>query len=182
MKLNPVNEHNISNIRRLYRSAFPLGERKPFSFLLRKHRRGEGEIFAIEGDDGVFLGLANTLFYKDMVMLDYFATAPEQRNGGIGTQVLHMLMERYAGRRFFGEIEVTDKPHPELELRKRRRGFYLRNGVVPAGFTVKTMSCEFEVLIAGKPISFKEYKEFYYKVIGIPAYGRIKLIKEDAGR
>lgn len=177
MQLNPVNEHNISDIRRLYRSAFPLVERKPFSLLLRKARRGQGEFFAIEGENGEFLGLANTLFHKDMVMLDYFAIAPEQRNGGIGAGVLSLLKERYADRRLFGEIEVTDRPHPELELRKRRRNFYLRNGFTPVGMTVSAFSCEFEVISNGKPISFPEYKEFYYKAIGPMAYGRVKLIK-----
>lgn len=173
MKLSPVDKNSISNIKRLYRAAFPLAERKPFSFLLRKSRRGEGEIFAIESDDGDFLGFANTLFYKDMVMLDYFAIAPERRCGGIGAQVLHMLAERYGDRRLFGEIEVTDKPHPELELRRRRRNFYMRSGFVPAGFSVRTFGCEFEVITAGKPLSFAEYREFYYRVIGLPAYGRV---------
>lgn len=182
MKLNPVNKNNISDIRRLYRSAFPFVERKPFSFLLRKARRGQGEFFAIEDDTGLFLGLANTLFYKDMVMLDYFATAPERRNGGMGTAVLALLKERYADRRLFGEIEVTDRPHPELELRKRRRNFYLRNGFVPVGMTVRAFSCEFEVISTGKPISFSEYKEFYYKAIGPMAYGRVKLIKAASPR
>lgn len=176
MTLNPVNKHNISNIRRLYRSAFPLAERKPLFFLLRKARRGQGDFFAIEDDAGRFLGLANTLFYKDMVMLDYFAIAPEQRNGGIGANVLVLLRERYADRRLFGEIEVTDKPHPELELRKRRRNFYMRNGFAPVGMTVSAFSCEFEVISNGKPISFQEYKEFYYKAIGPMVYGRVKLI------
>lgn len=176
MQLNPVNKNNIANIRRLYRSAFPLVERKPFSLLLRKARRGQGEFFAIESDQGDFLGLANTIFYKDMVMLDYFATAPQQRNGGIGSAVLTLLHERYDDRRLFGEIEVTDKPHPELELRRRRRNFYLRNGFTPVGMTVSAFSCEFEVISNGKPISFEEYKQFYYKAIGPMAYGRVKLI------
>lgn len=182
MKLSPINKNNIGDIKRLYRAAFPLAERKPFFFLLWKTRRGEGEMLAIESDAGDFLGFANTLFYKDMVMLDYFATAPQQRNGGIGAQVLHLLMARYADRRLFGEIEVTDKPHPELALRLRRRNFYLRNGIVPAGFTVSTFGCEFEVITAGKPLSFREYREFYYKVIGLPAYGRVRLIKENLAR
>lgn len=176
MKLNPVNKNNIADIRRLYRSSFPLAERKPFSLLLRRARRGQGEFFAIEGDSEEFLGLANTLFYKDMVMLDYFATAPEQRNGGIGAAVLSLLRERYADKRLFGEIEVTDKPHPELALRQRRRNFYLRNGFVPVGMTVSAFSCEFEVISTGKPISFEEYREFYYRVIGPMSYGRVKLI------
>lgn len=177
MKLTTANKENLPKIKKLYRDAFPLRERKPFSFLLRKSRTGEGEIFAIESDGGKFLGIATTLKYKNMVMLDYFATAPEQRNGGIGSQALHMLLDRYSDMRFFGEIETTAKPHPELALRQRRKGFYLRNGLVPAGFSVLTLSCEFEVITTGKPFSFEEYKEFYYKVIGLPAFGRVKLMK-----
>lgn len=63
---------------------------------------------------------------------DYFAVDPAARGGGIGGEALGLLRERYAGRRFFLEIEALGEPDtpPEQEtLRARRKAFYLRNGM-----------------------------------------------------
>ena len=66
------------------------------------------EILSIENDTGDFLGLAITILYKDIVLLDYFAVDDNQRNNGAGSSALRMLLERYLGKRFLLEIEAPD--------------------------------------------------------------------------
>ena len=49
------------------------------------------EILSIENDTGDFLGLAITILYNGIVLLDYFAVDDSQRDGGIGSAALHLL-------------------------------------------------------------------------------------------
>ena len=75
----------LAEIQRLYLEAFPAEEQKPFALLLKKRAEGLVEILSIESEGGVFLGLAIVVLYRDLALLDYFAIAPEQREGGVGS-------------------------------------------------------------------------------------------------
>lgn len=100
----------LSDIKNLYVHAFPAAERKPFYMIHKKQAEGSMEILSIENDTGDFLGLAITILYKDIVLLDYFAVDDNQRNNGAGSSALRMLLERYLGKRFLLEIEAPDIP------------------------------------------------------------------------
>lgn len=173
MKLTPASKENLSKIKRLYRSAFPAIERKPFRMILRQREKGEAEMFAIESNDGLFLGLAFTVTHSDIVMLDYFAIYPKARGKGVGSNALQMLKARYADRRFILEIESVSEPCKNLEARQKRRRFYLRNGMKPAGYTAKVFFTELEVLTAGKPVSFEDYRDLYRSHLGDKALKKI---------
>lgn len=175
MKLIPPNKDNLSRIKKLYRSAFPRIERKPFRLILRQCEKGEAELYAIESNDGMFLGLAVTVKHGDIVMLDYFAIYPKARGKGVGSRALQMLRSKYADRRFILEIESVDEPCKNPEIRKKRREFYLRNGMKPAGYTAHVFFTVLEVLTAGEPVSFEEYRELYLSHLGDKAMKKIRL-------
>ena len=175
MKLIPPNKENLSRIKKLYRAAFPRIERKPFRMILRQCEKDEAELFAIESNDGMFLGLAVTVKHGDIVMLDYFAIHPKARGKGVGSRALHMLRSKYADRRFILEIESVDEPCKNPEARKKRREFYLRNGMQPAGYTAQVFFTVLEVLTAGEPVSFEEYRELYRSHLGEKAVKKIRL-------
>lgn len=175
MKLIPPNNEYPAKIKRLYRAAFPRIERKPFRLILRQCEKGEAELFAICANDGTFLGLAVTVRHNDIVMLDYFAIHPKARGKGVGSRALQMLKNKYAEFRFILEIESTDEPCKNLEVRKKRREFYLRNGMKPAGYTARVFFTVLEVLTAGKPVSFEEYRELYRSHLGDKMAKKIRL-------
>ena len=175
MKLIPFNKENLSRIKKLYRAAFPRIERKPFRMILRQCEKGEAELYAIESNDGMFLGLAVTVKQSDIVMLDYFAIHPKARGKGVGSRALKMLRSKYADRRFILEIESVDEPCKNPEIRKKRREFYLRNGMKPAGYTAQVFFTVLEVLTAGEPVSFEEYRELYRSHLGDKAVKKIRL-------
>lgn len=175
MKLIPPNKENLASIKKLYRSAFPRVERKPFRLILRQCEKGEAEMFAIETNDGKFTGLAFTVKYNDIVMLDYFAIHPNARGKGIGSRALQMLKARYADSRFILEIESTDEPCKNLETRKKRRSFYLRNGMKPSGFTAHVFFTDLEIFTAGEPVTFEEYRGLYRSHLGEKMAKKIKL-------
>lgn len=175
MKLIPPDKGNLVRIKKLYRAAFPRIERKPFRMILRQCEKGEAEIFSIESNDGVFVGLAITVKHNDIVMLDYFAIHPSARGKGAGSRALQMLKKKYADCRFILEIESVEEPCRNAEVRKKRREFYLRNGMKPAGYTAQVFFTVLEVLTAGDPVSFEEYRELYRSHLGDKMVKKISL-------
>ena len=175
MKLKPPNKESLAKIKKLYRAAFPRIERKPFRLILRQCEKDEAELYAIESNDGAFVGLAVTVKHNDIVMLDYFAIHPKVRGKGIGSRALQMLRSKYADHRFILEIESIDEPCKNLEARKKRREFYLRNGMKPTGYTAQVFFTVLEVLTAGEPVSFEEYRELYRSHLGDKMIKKIRL-------
>lgn len=164
--VNTLESSHISQMKELYRSAFPKAERKSFWLMKRKCRQGKMEMLSLESDAGEFLGLAVTAFYKDMALLDYFAVNAGERGNGVGSEAFEMLKKRYADRRFFLEIEIPDSKAQNAEQRMRRKGFYLRNGMTETGILVVLFGIEMELLTDHCQLNFKEYHELYEKQIG----------------
>lgn len=161
-------KNQIKQIKSLYRQAFPAAERKPFFLIQSKCREGVVEMLSIEGQGGIFLGLAIVMLDGDIALLDYFAISPECRGSGAGTAAFGLLRKRYEQKRFILEIESTEAA-PDDEIRKqrcRRKNFYLRNGMTVLPFTVKVFGVDMEMLSHGCNVSFSEYKGVYEHLYG----------------
>ena len=162
MTLTPCTDRRQrAALKRLYRAAFPPAERKPFSMILRTCRRGDGEMLAMVGEDGSFLGLAITLLHGGLVLLDYLAVTPEARGQGIGTATLAALRARYADRRLLLEIEDPDEPSDNRADRLRRQAFYRRCGMVEMPYRVWLFGVKMRLLTDGEPVSYEEYHEIF---------------------
>ena len=154
----------LSEIKDLYLRACPANERKPFFMIRKKQAEGSMEILSVESDTGDFLGLAITILYNDIVLLDYFAIDDVHRNGGVGSLALRLLFERYTGRRFLLEIEAPDIPSENTADRIRRKAFYLKNGMTVMPFRVILFGIEMEILTNGSQVSFDEYHEIFTQI------------------
>ena len=108
MKFDTNYKDNLKEIEYLYLTAFPKNERKPFDLILEKCNNSSIEIISIQNDNSNFLGFAIMILHDDMVLLDYFAIAPESRGQNVGSTALKMLFERYKNKRFILEIENTE--------------------------------------------------------------------------
>ena len=170
--LKKMTNDEESKIERLYIEAFPAGERKPFSMLLRMRRKQKANLLVIhETKTGKVVGLAFFLKYKEDVLFDYFAVIPECRNKGYGSVVLEKIKEYYSGRRIFGEVEVPDKNADDYNNQLRRMEFYKRNDFKETGIVIDMNGCELQIMYVGeKPVSYEEYRIFIDKVFGF--FGR----------
>ncbi len=162
MKLTTQYKKYLTQIKRLYHDAFPRSERMPFFIIRRECRKGSAEIFAVVSNSGRFGGFAVTMRRGDIVMLSYFAICPQLRDRGIGSHVIKALMRRFKDERFILEIEDVNEACENPEIRQRRREFYLKNGMVSAGFTAHVFMSDLEVLTSGKPVTFEEYRALYH--------------------
>ena len=159
-------------IRRLYKEAFPISERKPFSIIKSMAKRGKTDLWYLEDEDG-FAGLCATINGPDTVLIDYLAIAGKRRGQGVGTRVLSSLLEHYKDYGVLIEIEEIDENADNNEERIRRRNFYLRAGFVPMNTHVKLFGVNMELLGVNCRLSFDEYRNFYLNNYSEYAYDNI---------
>ncbi|MBE5756237.1 MAG: GNAT family N-acetyltransferase [Clostridiales bacterium] len=161
-------------IKALYFRSFPKVERKPFSMINKKVRSKDMSILALF-DGKTFVGEMIVIFYKDLVLLDYFAIKPKFQNMGYGTQAIKLLKEKFTGKKIIIEIEsplVYDD-----EIKKRRKAFYLRNGFSEQGYLIDLFTVQMEVLTIGGKVTFSEYHEIFPNVFNKFVGDNIKFIK-----
>lgn len=169
-------EQQLSEIETLYTEAFPKEERKPFSLLIEKSREGAVDILCIESAENGMIGEAIVAKNQGLALLDYFAVSPRFRNGGAGSYALKALQDRYAEYNFILEIESTFHPAPDLDLRRRRKAFYLRNGMECMDYFVCLFGIEMEMLAHGRQVDFEQYHALYKNVFGPEIAENILLI------
>jgi GNAT superfamily N-acetyltransferase len=145
----------IQQVQWIYEQSFPVEERDPFENMLQAIRRREQAgpqecencHFQVAVEEGQATGMAFFNYYPKtrMGFIPYLAVHPSWRNGGLGTRLYHHLVECVAaeaqasgsapavGVVFEVEVPELGKDVDEQALRRRRMGFYQRNGalVVP---------------------------------------------------
>lgn len=176
MKLNPDYSEHLDMIESLYLVSFPKNERKPFNLILEKCNDGSMEVITIQNDTDDFLGFAIMIIHNDMVLLDYFAIAPEHRGKNIGSSALKMLFEKYNNKRFILEIENTEVECGNLEERIRRKAFYIRNGMKVMPYKINLIGVEMEVLTHNCEVSYEKYYSIYKNTFSDEICRKIKRI------
>ena len=149
----------------LYEEAFPEVEKKPWDLMERLAVEGKMELLAVTEEDR-FVGLAFNMLDEKLALLDYFAIAPDLRSSGFGGQAIRCLLERFAGKKYIFEIEKQDPQAENAEERKRRKKFYLRNGLKETGLFVNVYATDFELLTPDGNLTFEEYVTVLRDILG----------------
>lgn len=149
----------------LYEEAFPEEEKKPADFLEELQMQGKMELLAIE-ENGEFIGLAINMLAEKTALLDYFAIAPDRRDEGYGSRAVRALQKRFENQKYIFEIEMQDEDAPNAEDRKRRKAFYLRNGLKETGVFANVYHTDFELLTPDGKLTFDEYVEMLLTILG----------------
>jgi ribosomal protein S18 acetylase RimI-like enzyme len=129
----------------LYQRAFPLAEQVPvsqFNILLRRKSRGElvEERFLTALDEAEKL-VAFAIFgmreSHGCGYLGYIAVQPEQRSGGVGSQLLRHIIDQIKAEYTDVDVIAIEVEHPgvleseeERLLAERRIQFYRRHGAL----------------------------------------------------
>lgn len=142
----------------LYEEAFPPEEKKPLEMMEDLTAQGKMELLAVT-EDGEFIGLAMNMLSEKTALLDYFAITPKKRSGGYGGRAVQLLTERFRDRKYIFEIEKQDSEAPNALDRKRRKSFYLRNGLKETGVFVRAYDTDFELLTPDGSLTYDRYLE-----------------------
>lgn len=144
----------------LYRKAFPASERKPFGIIRKMYRQRRTDVWCIL-QDGMFAGFTATVNGNGLILLDYLAVSANRRGGGIGSAALVQLLDRYAGKGVFVEIESCREDTPDRQLRERRKKFYLSAGMKERNVFADVFGVKMELLGCRCTLDFQGYRNFY---------------------
>ncbi len=170
-------KQDIKNIHKLYKSAFPRCERKPFKLLLMWAKLGKSTHYIVEDDEKNFYGFMLTINNGDLILLDFFAILPKFRGQKIGSKALQLFMNIYAKNRIVLEIEDTSCNNAKNILtRIKRKGFYIKNGFTLMNYKVSLFNCPMEILTNKTKVEFNEYKNILTSVLFEKAQKNIKLL------
>lgn len=160
-------------IRNLYESAFPEEEQIPWDDLMRLIGEMHLDFTAYyEGED--FIGF--TIIYPRPSLTSsssvatqpcsselgrpsllrpfnwywYFAVREELRNKGYGQEILSMVKEHYKGQISVFDMESPRQECNNIEQRKRRHAFYLRNGFRDTNVYRRFDTVEMTIMMMGE--------------------------------
>ena len=175
LEIKSVQPKNKKAFKALYNASFPNSERKPYYLMKYWQHCGKMELYELsDGND--FCGLFITVICDELVLIDYLAVCSELRGRGVGSKALELAREKYKDKRLFLEIETTEKPCEDLDIRKKRKQFYLKNGLSPCGFSVNLFGVEMEILAFDEAITYDEYMKLYRHMAGNLLKLKIELI------
>ena len=117
----------VQKIKQLYETAFPEDEQIPWEDLMRLV--GEMSLdFTAYYDGEEFIGFTIVYPRKSFNWFWYFAVREELRGKGYGQRILSQLLDNYEDQPFVLDMESTTQVCDNLEERRKRQAFYLRNG------------------------------------------------------
>ena len=128
---------------------FPKSELKPLRAMLSLMDMGKYEPLLVT-ECGETVGYAMVWLPTDRTgaLLEYFGVLRGKRNGGFGSRILDLLAGRYG--QLFGEAEAPTSDDPaENDLRRRRIGFYERNGFRVLDYECALFGVHFNCLYRG---------------------------------
>lgn len=128
---------------------FPKSELKPLKAMLALMDMGKYDpLLVTEGGETVGYAMVWLPANRKGALLEYFGVLPERRSGGLGSRILDLLVERYG--QLFGEAEAPTDPDPAVnDLRRRRLGFYQRNGFRVLDYECALFGVHFNCLYRG---------------------------------
>lgn len=125
--------------------AFPEEELKPLSAMEFLWDNGKYRPWCLY-DGGKIIGCALVWQYEEKwVLFDYLCITHASRGGGLGSQLISMVLEKEKGNVLFGEAEI-EKYAPDPAMARRRMGFYERNGAKKAYYNTTLFGVPFHTL------------------------------------
>jgi ribosomal protein S18 acetylase RimI-like enzyme len=123
-----------ASLSQIYTASFPPSERAEFSEFVKDIEEKRRDLYLARGHQGELIGFADIAILPSTKIGygEYIAIALPHRNKGAGSKLFWHVMNDLKARNLPGfvfEVEAEDEgPEEERDLRKRRIGFYRRNG------------------------------------------------------
>lgn len=151
---------NNSRVKHIYKDAFPAKERMPFPMMVAMSKLWNTSFLAFyEGD--TLCGFIYLAKNRKMVFVMFFAVDQKLRSKGYGSVILKEIGKRYSDKKIIISIEPCDEGVTDIDIRRRRKDFYMRNGYVETGYRMKLSGVEQEIIIANGSFSKNEFRRFF---------------------
>lgn len=122
-KLDLENNQDVEFLKKVFLESFPPEEKRPLDILFDIYKTKPHFTIDIAKNKGDTIGLLCYWDLADFIFGEYFAIAPDYRNGGNGKIVFQEFLNKISAPLII-EVEL-----PTTEIAKRRIGFYERLGL-----------------------------------------------------
>ena len=158
--MSAANTHLFEKAFELYKSAFPVEERRDELEQQRVIKKADYHFDLIMSDDD-FVGVMLYWETEELVFLEHFTTLPELRGRGYGKGALELLKQK-------NKVILLEIEPPTDETTQRRYNFYRRNGFamnpyyhIQAKYHLGDEDLELKVLSYPRVLDQDEYRSFY---------------------
>ena len=149
------------NIKRIYFDAFPKNERMPFFMMILMSKLWNTQFLSFYDGDipCVFIYFAVN---RKMIFIMFLAVDESLCTKGYGSAILKEIKNRYADKKIMVSIEPCNDSAPDIEVRKRHKAFYRKNGYSETGYMIKLSGVVQEIMITNGDFDKKEFLLFYF--------------------
>lgn len=160
------------DIKQIYFDAFPKEERMPFPMMIAMSYLWNTKFLSYyDGDTLCGLIYLATVGRQTFVM--FFAVDKELRSCGYGSQILDSVQKAHPKNTIIISIEpCCDKSADDLEVRMRRKKFYLRNGYQETGYFMKLGATQ-EIIVKNGVFSKTRFRIFFALYSFLSMYPKI---------
>lgn len=159
MQIKKVKLRNI-DVQNIYIDSFPKNERMPFPMMVAMSKLWNTDFWAFYDKDTLcgFIYLAHN---RKIVFVMFLAVDKTIRSNSYGSAILQEIQYKYPDKKIIISIEPCDKNTPDIELRVRRKDFYLRNGYRETGYRMKLNGVVQEIIIRNGEFDKKQFRTFF---------------------
>ena len=149
-----------SNIKKIYFDSFPKSERMPFPMMVAMSKLWHTDFLGFYDGD-VLCGFVYLAHNRKIVFVMFLAVDKMLRSKGYGSTILQEIQNRYPDKKIIISIEPCDETASDIEIRKRRRYFYLRNGYNETRYMIKLAGVVQEIIITNGEFNKSQFKRFF---------------------
>lgn len=162
-KVMTMDSEDIGLLSEINDEAFPDDERIEISKMLGVCALTDGEVLGWY-DKGKMIGFSMTHRNEECVYLNFFAVKNSERCKGYGHVLLKAIQDRYSDVQMVIDFEMVEPQADNYEIRKRRKDFYLRNGMCETGYCTKLGDNYFELVCNHGDLNVVAVEELLKKV------------------
>ena len=162
-KVMTMEMEDIGLLADMNNEAFPDDERIELSKMISVCALTDGEVLGWY-DGGKLIGFSMTHQNEECVYLNFFAVKNSERCKGYGHILLQKLQDRYFDIQLVIDFEIPESSADNCEIRKRRKAFYLENGMCETGYCTKLGDNYFELVCNHGDLNVTAVKRLLEKV------------------
>ena len=147
-------------IKDIYISAFSKEDRMPFWMTILMSYLWNTEFLAFY-DKNDLCGFVYMATIKRQTFVMFFAVPENLRSKGYGSRILTEIQSLHPKNKILISIEPCDENAEDIELRLRRKKFYLNNEYIETGYFIKLGGKKQEIIIKNGVFNKREFKLFF---------------------
>lgn len=146
-------------IKDIYFSSFSKEDRMPFGMMTSMSLLWNTEFLAFY-DDNVLCGFVYMATMGKQTFIMFFAVDKNLRSKGYGGRILKKIQSMHPQNKLLVSIEPCVEAAEDIETRRRRKKFYLKNGFSETGYFIKLGGKNQEILIKNGTFNKKKFMLF----------------------